>query len=50
MYACVYLYRLKHAQDMVVNLGFEKERLGRLVQEEAEQMERLNDILRIVEM
>ena len=44
------LCRLKHAQDMVVNLEFEKERLGRLVHEEADQMKRLNDILRIVEM
>ena len=44
------LCRLKHAQDMVVNLGFEKERLSNLVQEEADQMKRLNDILAIVEM
>lgn len=35
---------------MVVNLGFEKERLSNLVQEEADQMKRLNDILAIVEM
>lgn len=49
-YAPSPLCRLKHAQDMVVNLEFEKERLGRLVHEEEDQMKRLNDILRIVEM
>ena len=40
----------KHANDMIVNLSYERDRLSQLVKEEEEEMKRLSDILRIVEV
>jgi tuftelin-interacting protein 11 len=42
--------RRRHAKDMIVNLSYERERLSQLVKEEEEEMKKLSDILRIVEV
>ena len=49
MYLCT-TGRRRHAKDMIVNLSYERERLSQLVKEEEEEMKKLSDILRIVEV